>query len=411
MARAIIDTYVAFGVGDSGVSLLCQDPLVRQVVDAWWKDPKNRFEGLQSAMMRDWMLMGEACYEYLVGPATGMVRWSPIDTAAILSVDLDRGNPLWPKAINLRSGIGLSSLTIAQVDDVSGLRAGQVGFFPSWKALLTDRRGQPFLSPIVDDLDSYGMVMSNLIDRTAIARYLVWDVTVQGGQTEVDAFVSARGGQHAPQSGSVEVHNEGVSWNAQTADTGSFEDTNTLGSILTNVAGGAGLARTWLADSEGANRATSLSMAEPVRRRVGGVQQEWLGILTEMARFAVDRAVAAGRLPAFVASTNIAGDPIQVRAAETVTVTGPEIAAADSQVTAAVFLNLSQALDHMVATGVLSLEASALAAQKAWEQFVGQPLRPDLAVKAKGDPATAAEALAEEIDSASNAKLLRFQRA
>ncbi|MDO8391052.1 MAG: hypothetical protein Q7V57_11230 [Actinomycetota bacterium] len=411
MARAIIDTYTSFAVGDSGVSILCQDPIVRPVIDAWWNDPKNRFAPMQAAMMRYWMLMGEFAPEYMVGEQTGIVRWCPIDVSRITTVELEKGNPLWPSALHLRS-IGESQRrTIAQVDDITGLRTGDAGFFPGWQTLLTDRRGQPFLSPILDDLDAYGMVLSNLIDRTALARYMVWDVTVNGDQTTVDDFIAKRGGQHAPSSGTIEVHNEGVKWEPQTADTGSFQDTNTLASILTNVAGGMGLAKTWLADSEGANRATSMSMAEPVRRRVGGVQSEWVGgVMTEMGRYQVDRAVAAGRLPRMVESTNSAGDTIMIPAADTVTIKGPAIAAADSQVTAAVFLNLSQALDHMMVTGVLPKEAAALAAQTAWEQFVGQPLPSNLAAKAQADPTSAADDLAELADKAGEAKLLRFQR-
>jgi hypothetical protein len=94
-----------------------------------------------------------------------------------------------------------------------------------------------------------------------------------------------------------------------------------------------------------------------------------------------------------------------------VTVTGPEIAAADSQVTAAVFLNLSQALSEMVGTGVLTQPAAALAAQKAWEQFVGVPFNPNLAAKAQANPAGAADDLAAAIDAAkTEGQLVRLVR-
>lgn len=739
MARAIIDTYVSFAVGDSGVSARSVVPEVHQFVDRWWHDPRVRLGTMQPAMMRDWMLQGEFIPEYMVGENSGVVRWSPIDPAQVLSVDLDRGNALWPKTLNIRNSLtgGMIHKQIAQVDEISRLRTGEVGFFPSWKALLTDRRGTPFLMPLLDDLEAYGIVFGNLIDRTALARYMVWDVTLSGAQADVDEFVRKRGGVHAPPSGSVEVHNDSVAWKPQAVDTKSAEDSITLGAALTNVAAGAGLAKaqpldcdiltpsgwrpmgdievgdtvmtprgsqarvlgvfpqgetpayrvtfsdgavtrasgdhlwytqtaqdrkhhrpgsvkttdqisaslrnrghwnhyvpliepidgadelmpvdpyllgvllgdghirqrgttvevmlssgdielvdrvndlltdggkfvhqsqydyrytnpsrhaglrvamrdlgicgarshtkripqsylqsghkarlamlqglldtdgspsastsalfstvsegladdvralvwslggvctksksatsydyrgkqmvgrpayrlritlpesvdyfrlarkqsqigraqktgravrtirniepigttpcqcimiddpdhlyvtddyivthnTWLADPEDANRATSLSMAEPVRRRVGGVQQEYLSIPLEMTRYAVDRAVAAGQLPAYVQIKDSGGAMVRVPAAETVFVTGPEIAASDAQVTAAVFLNLSQALDHMVATGALTIDASKLAAQKAWEQFMGQPFRPDLAADANvtGDGGT-----------------------
>jgi len=82
--------------------------------------------------------------------------------------------------------------TVAGVDDMTGLRAGQAQWWTSWKAPLDDRRGQPFLGPILDWLDDYDNVLSNLVDRTALARYLVWDVTLDGmDSTQIDDFVKA----------------------------------------------------------------------------------------------------------------------------------------------------------------------------------------------------------------------------
>lgn len=393
MARSIVDTYSSFVAGDSGITYQCSNDLVREVVNEWWHDPRNNIGGRQIDLFRDHMLMGETVLEMLVA-SSGRVRMSMIDSNRVSAVELVDGNPFWPGWVHIdQAG---ERLSIVQVDDTTGLRSGQVQFFTSWKTLITDRRGEPFLMPILDALDAFDQVQSNLIDRTALARYLVWDVTVKGDQKVVDDFIAHRGGTHVPRSGSVEVHNEGVSWDAKTAQTGSFEDTNTLASILTNVAGGAGLARTWLADPSGANRATSMSMAEPVRRRVGGVQNLWLGHMTELARFVVDQAVAVGRLPAEVPSTEANGVlGTMIPSAQTVRVTGPEIAAADAQVTAAVLVNLATSLTSMVAGGILSNEAAAIAAQKGWEQFVGSPFRADLAL----DP-NAADDIAAEIESA-----------
>ncbi|MGL1604144.1 hypothetical protein ACSTI6_23690, partial [Vibrio parahaemolyticus] len=88
------------------------------------------------------------------------------------------------------------------------------------------------------------------------------------------------------------------------------------------------LGKTWLAEPDGANRATSLSMAEPIRRRVGSVQKTWLAHLTELTRYAVDRAVEAGRLPAMVDVAVAGGGTVSMPASMTVSVHGPEVAAA-----------------------------------------------------------------------------------
>jgi hypothetical protein len=382
MATAIIDTYTAFCVGDSGVSYQAMNPQVGEVVREFWDDPANRVGEIQELSLRSQLLLGEKLYELLVGPSSGVVRFAPIDPAHIKDIRCRAGNPLWPDLAVL-PGLDASGddrrWPIVHVDDATGLRTGQAMFWAPWRTLDTDVRGMPFLTSILDWLDSYDTVLSNLIDRTALARYMVWDVEVQGGQPEVDAFVQARGGLHVPPSGSVEVHNDSVKWSPQTVSTGAMEDAAANRSVLTNIASGVGLAKTWLAEPEDANRATSLTMAEPVRRRVGSVQKVWLAQQAELVRYVVDQAVAARRLPETVDATDPrTGERTQIPASQAVTITGPEIAASDSQLTAQVLLNLSTGLEKLVTIGALSPEAAKTAAHKAWEDYMGIPYTAEL---------------------------------
>lgn len=381
MATAVVDTYVSFIVGDKGVSYVCSNPDVKKVVQEFWDDPKVRFGQIQPALLKSQILWGELPVELMVGDQSGVVRLSVMDPVIVDKILLDRGNPLWPAKMVLTSEDGNEpkAFDLVQVDDESGLRQGNAFFFAPWKTLVTDTRGVPFLTPILDQLDSYDTVLSNLIDRTSLARYLVWDVEVKGTQPQVDEYIKSRGGLHIPPSGSIEVHNESVTWEPKSAPSGAQEDTQAAGAVLTQIAGGAGLAKTWLAEPDGANRATSLTMAEPVRRRVGLVQAVWLDQMTEIVRYVVDRAVAAGRLPAEVEAIDPkTGAKTTVPAAMTVLVTGPEIAAADAQLTAQTLLNVATGLEILVKTGLITPEAGARAAQKAWEDYVGVPYSSDL---------------------------------
>ncbi|AYF32190.1 hypothetical protein CSH63_33080 [Micromonospora tulbaghiae] len=380
MARAIVDTYTAFCVGDSGVSYQATNPQVAAVVDQFWNDPRVALGGLQERMLRDHLLMGETALQMLVGRLSGVTRISPTPVSQISDVRLAGGNPLWPAELVFGGGAADgTALTVAGVNDLTGLREGQVMWWRSWMALLDDVRGDPFLSPVLDHLDSYDQVISNLIDRTALARYLVWDVTVEGDQEAVDDFVKKRGGVHTPPSGSIEVHNDKVTWKPQTAETKAEEDSIAGKNVLTLVAGGAGLAKTWLAEPDGANRATSLTMAEPVRRRVGGVQKLWLGYQTELCRYAVDQAVAARRLPQLVTARDPrTGSEFAIPAAQSVTVTGPSISASDAEFTAKILLNLSTGLEKMVKNQVLTPEAARIAARRAWEDYMGIPYTAEL---------------------------------
>ncbi|MFI9558863.1 hypothetical protein [Nonomuraea endophytica] len=378
MARAIVDTYVAFCVGDSGVSYQVTNPDVRRIVEEFWTDPRNQIGAGQELGLRSNLLLGETLRELMQGPTSGVVRYAPLDPTAITDVTLRAGNAAWPEQVEV-GGIGGRAYRVAAVDDKTGLRDGEALFWTPFKTLETDLRSMPFLMPVLDWLDSYDTILSNLIDRTALARYMVWDVTVEGDDTDVQNFIRDRGGTHVPRSGTVEVHNQSVKWEAKSVETGAYEDSNAAKSVLTLIAGGSGLARTWLADPEDANRATSLTMAEPVRRRVAGVQKMWLACQTEFTRFAVDRAVAARRLPAMVeAADPRTGQAFDIPAAQSVIVTGPEIAAADAAITAQVLLNLSTGLENLRQIGALSAEAAAVAARKAWEDFVGVPYSADL---------------------------------
>jgi hypothetical protein len=382
MARAIVDTYTSFCVGDSGVGLQVTNPDVRRVAEGFWKDPRNNCAGGQELALRSTLLLGERLLELMVGPMSGVCRFAPVDPSWITDVTLVAGNALWPNKVLYRWDGAPNEgrdLQVVQVDEQTGLRVGAALFLAPFKALETDRRSMPFLMPVLDWLDNYDTVLSNLIDRTALMRYFVWDVTVEGEQGDVDQFINQRGGIAIPPSGSMEVHNQSVKWEAKQATTGAEEDSTAAKSALTQVAGGSGLAKTWLAEPEDANRATSLTMAEPVRRRVGGVQKMWLDYQTELVRFAVDQAVAAKRLPAEVQAVDPkTGQGYDIPAAQAVLVTGPEIAAADSQITAQVLLNLSTGLEKLVQIGALSREGAAVAARKAWEDYVGIPYTAEL---------------------------------
>jgi hypothetical protein len=104
----------------------------------------------------------------------------------------------------------------------------------------------------------------------------------------------------------------------------------------------------------------------------------WLGYQTEMVRYAVDQAVAAGRIPALIDVPGEGNVTHLMTAAETVKITGPQIAAADAKVTAEVLHRLSLGLEKFIQHGVLSKEAARVAGRKAWEEFMGIPYTPEL---------------------------------
>jgi hypothetical protein len=61
MGRAIIDTYTAFCVGDTGVRPESSDPAVHRVLTDFWDDPLVDLGAIQERLLRSHMLYGEVC--------------------------------------------------------------------------------------------------------------------------------------------------------------------------------------------------------------------------------------------------------------------------------------------------------------------------------------------------------------
>lgn len=393
MARAIIDTYVSFCVGDSGLAISGHDPATTAAAKKFWDNPANKFALVTELLLRDHLLLGESLIEMMVAPS-GLTNWSPIAPSRVIDIGLLRGNALWYDTVKIRGASGVDEIVkkVINVDQYTGFRSGEVFWWPSFQALLTDHRGMPFLSPVLDELSRYDDVLSNLVDRTALARHAALDVSVEGDQTDVDNYIKTNG-RKIPPSGSSLVHNKQVEISALDLKSGSAEDTATLGAILTGTAAGAGLSKPWLAEPEDANKATSQSMAEPVRRRVGGVQNMWIGHLTEMVRFAIDQQVVAGRLPRTVTLT-VDGVDMEVPSSEAVRVTGPAIAATDVEIAAKTMHFLGKAFKELVPTGLISEPAAKRGVEVAWEKLTGLPYTPDLDA---ADPKNVSK-LAEELE-------------
>jgi hypothetical protein len=380
MGRAIVDTYTGFAVGDTGVRPTSAVPEVQTVLDDFWSHPLVNLGARQDELLRSHLLYGETLIEAMVGELFGDVRLKPIDTTCVQSVSNREGNPWWPATVNmvLRTG-ELVALPAITYDTASGLRSGAVFWRADFRAVTSDTRGAPFLMPVLDWLAAYDRVLWNLVDRTALARYMIWKVTVDGDDDDVKAYVKARGTLDPPESGSVEVTNSGVKWEAMSPAQAGYEDTTTAAAVLTNVAGGVGLAKPWLADSEGANRATAVTMAEPVRRRVQNVQTKWLEFMGDVCRFVVDQAVRARQLPRFVTLPGAQADSTRnLEPWRTVQMVGPEVAVTDAQINATILANLAGAMGPLVQGGLIGPEAARAAVQRAWSDFMGQPWEPGL---------------------------------
>jgi hypothetical protein len=149
-------------------------------------------------------------------------------------------------------------------------------------------RGQGDLVPMLPWLRRY---KDWLTDRVRINKFkgaFLWDVEIKGADR--GAIVRRQGELAAPpEPGSVLVHNEKESWKAvqPMIDGQAVEPDGRAMRLM--VAAGAGVPLHFLAEGEGATRATAKEMGGPTLRHYERRQLYFSHLLTEIAREAIDR--------------------------------------------------------------------------------------------------------------------------
>jgi hypothetical protein len=329
LANRIIKIYTTFMAGD-GFTISCDNPDVQQTADDFWYAERNEMDLNHRRFARDWLLYGEGIHPVATDD-TGNTTVGFIDPQRVDKITTSELNQLILEQVVLRRGNGdeealdiIHRQTDPALDDL-GLLTGETF------AWLHDRigaatRGTPFLLPILDWLDAYDQTLWELLERIKAVRAFFWDVGVVGGETEVEAAKRVWG-TTAPRSGSVRFRTDAMEINATQPNIGAHEDVAAATYILRMIATGAGLAPHWLGDPEDANRSTAEQMDIPVLRSLQDTQAIWKAQTEELVRFAVDRKVAAGMLPAVVPVHDEQGNPTGERApaGELVEVVTPQL--------------------------------------------------------------------------------------
>lgn len=330
LANRIIKIYTSFMAGE-GFAISCDNPDVQAIADDFWYAERNEMDINHRRFARDFLLYGEAPHP-VAADETGNTTVGYIDPQAIDHVEASTLNRLiLERVVLLRSvsnepdGLQIVRRQDDPALDELGLLQGDIFLW------LNDRigaatRGTPFLLPVLDWLDAYDQILWELLERIKATRAFFWDVAVEGGQTEVDE-AKAIWGTTAPRTGSTRFRTKSMEVSATQPDIGAHEDVAAARYILRHIATGAGLAPHWLADPEDANRSTAEQMDVPVFRSLTDIQAVWKANMEELLRFAIDRKIAAGMLPAIVERHTEDGQPTgdMVPAGDLVEVVVPSI--------------------------------------------------------------------------------------
>lgn len=278
-----------------GVRLSVADEELQPVLDRHWTDGINCWAIKLIKRARELALFGEQCWPVFVSGK--MVRVGYLDPRRIATVVMDPDNAEQPIGIVTtrdRKGVAMRYRVIVNVPETAFTERTQAirqsmadgdAFFFRVNDLCNGSRGRSDILSQIDWLDAYDEFLFGELDRAAMIRAFVWDLTLKGAdQPTVDARAKKFG---APKPGSAYIHNEQEELKASAPVMNTYDAANGAKLFRNHILGGATMPEHWYGGAGDVNRATGSSMAEPTEK-LYEMRQSFLGyMLCEVGRYVI----------------------------------------------------------------------------------------------------------------------------
>lgn len=294
LANRLIELPVAFLLAE-GVKLQVEDEDNQKALERFWLDPINDMDLKLFKKARELALFGEQCYPAFVNEHDGFVRIGYLDPSLIQEVVMDPDNPEQQIGIITykdRSGkVRKYRVIINGEEDVFTERTQALrktfttgdAFFFRINDLSAGRRGRSDLLAQADWLDAYDQFMFGELERYAVLRAFIWDVTLKNATEEQ---VTARAKKiTAPKPMSVRVHNDSETWEALSADLKSFDTSEGARLFRNHVLGGATIPEHWYGGGGDVNRAVGAEMGTPTLKVLTMRQRVLKNMLESIGRY------------------------------------------------------------------------------------------------------------------------------
>lgn len=331
MGKAIVEIPRDFILGDSvNVSSVDQNKARRaeqqDIIDAFWNDPINLMDLKLHQKVMELGLFGEQCWPVTVNDVNGHVQLGYIDPANIKGIQTDPFNVEKIIAVvaefnndeNVPTEHWYSVVT--PIDDPNSewygrLKVDNEGDSVSWKGIdgktntrtvkgscffytvnkvTNSTRGKTDLLSLIDWIDAYDQLLFGEVDRGLLMKAFIWDVKLSGyTDRQIDDYRKAN---PQPKPASVRYHNDKVEWNAVTPDLKSADASEGANLILSYIATGARLPKTWINGGIDVNRATAKELSTPSIARLVARQKYVKYIIDQMVTLVLDQAEMKGRI-------------------------------------------------------------------------------------------------------------------
>ncbi|MBV6425152.1 MAG: hypothetical protein NAOJABEB_02966 [Steroidobacteraceae bacterium] len=345
-----------------GVALSFRNDQVAEVVNRHWEDPLNGWQGMAMIdLFESYVTTGELLMPLFPNTATGHLRVGAVINENIDRVETHEENWREITAVRMKARTGETSgrvySVVNQREDAQAL-AGADNPALFWKrANPFGSRGISILYPLADFLDLLDNMAYSEVERWILQKVFVWDVTLRGqNQAQVTEWTKRPENVTPPKAGTVRAHNDQEVWAAVSPNLDTYDATNGLRFLRNHALGAGGIPEHWYAEGGDVNRATGTVMAEPTRKRLTAIQNEWRDIVADILRAQVDYAVLYGQLPAEVAVQDSDGNDTEamIAARDAVSVDMPDLSPADTQSVTTTLETLTRSLVLAIGEGFVT---------------------------------------------------------
>jgi hypothetical protein len=359
VAQRFVTIMCDFILGE-GVSLSFQNDQVRDVVMRHWKDQYNDWGRNAADLLTTYLVAGELLMPLFPNPVDGHLRVGCVlpDHIADVRTDIENWRVVGQVALKNRPG------EEPRVYDVVNIREGKGRLKEVERPALFWKRQNPLgsrgisiLYTVADFLDLLDQMVYNEVERALLLKAFIWVVTVKDATIkELQDLAQLPQYANPPKPGAVIMQNEKISWDAKTPELDSYDAATLMRFLRNHVLGAGGIPEHWWSEGGDVNRAVGTVMAEPTRKRLTNLQDEWRCILGDVIHCQIDYAVIHGMLPELVPIQDAEGNDTAelIEAGNAFSIGMPDLSPADTHETVTSLQTLVQTLMIAVEEGYIS---------------------------------------------------------
>jgi hypothetical protein len=272
-----------------GATITAKEDSIQEVIDSFWGKFGNNMELWQFDQVLELHLWGEQFYPLFINKVNGGIRLGSLNPLNVTKIKSNPLNDLDPVEIKAKGYQG-KKFNPVKYDWKSGSLEGDCFLFQTNKISIA-QRGTPELMRLLDWIPRYDELLFNELDRAALMRNFIWDITFNNASEQEIMAKMAEIEKNPPKPGSVRGHSDSITWNAVTPDLKTQDTSNLATMVRRYILGGAGFAEHYFAHPEDTNRATAQAMDVPLFKRLEVRQLYWKFMLEMMIDYAIQLAV------------------------------------------------------------------------------------------------------------------------